>query len=61
MNGEEKLKAFRKEMEARGYDAYVIPHGDQHDVRRYLTNRTNTLPKLTRELNSSQALREVME
>lgn len=31
MNGEEKLQILRKLMEERGYDAYVIPHGDQHD------------------------------
>ena len=32
MKGEEKLQALRKEMQARKYDAYIIPHGDQHDV-----------------------------
>ena len=31
MNGEEKLKNFRKIMAERGYDAYIIPHGDQHN------------------------------
>jgi hypothetical protein len=33
MNGEEKLKNLRKLMEERKYDAYIIPHGDQHDVK----------------------------
>ena len=33
MNGEEKLKNFRKIMEERKYDAYIIPHGDQHNVK----------------------------
>lgn len=32
MNGEEKLKGIRDEMSKRNYDAYIIPHGDQHDV-----------------------------
>ena len=32
MKGEEKLQALRKEMQSRKYDAYIIPHGDQHDV-----------------------------
>ena len=31
MNGEEKLKKFREIMAERKYDAYIIPHGDQHD------------------------------
>ena len=31
MNGEEKLSIMRKLMRERGYDAYIIPHGDQHD------------------------------
>ena len=37
MKGEEKLQALRKEMQARKYDAYIIPHGDQHDVIILLT------------------------
>ena len=37
MKGEEKLQALRKEMQARKYDAYIIPHGDQHDVNLLLT------------------------
>ena len=32
MKGDEKLQALRKEMQSRKYDAYIIPHGDQHDV-----------------------------
>ena len=31
MNGEEKLSFMRKLMKERGYDIYIIPHGDQHD------------------------------
>ena len=30
MNGEEKLHIMRTLMKERGYDAYIIPHGDQH-------------------------------
>lgn len=32
MNGEEKLKAMRNEMKKLDYDAYIIPHDDQHNV-----------------------------
>ena len=32
MDGEGKLKALREEMAKRGYDAYIIPHEEQHDV-----------------------------
>ena len=31
MNGEEKLYIMRMLMKERGYDAYIIPHGDQHN------------------------------
>ena len=31
MTGPEKLSKMRSLMESRGYDAYIIPHGDQHD------------------------------
>ena len=31
MNGEEKLYIMRILMKERGYDAYIIPHGDQHN------------------------------
>jgi Xaa-Pro aminopeptidase len=31
MKGEEKLLTLRKIMKERGYDVYIIPHGDQHD------------------------------
>jgi Xaa-Pro aminopeptidase len=31
MKGEEKLYIMRILMKERGYDAYIIPHGDQHD------------------------------
>lgn len=33
LTGEEKLKALREEMVKNNYDAYIIPHGDEHDVR----------------------------
>ena len=31
MNGEDKLYIMRTLMKERGYDAYIIPHGDQHN------------------------------
>ena len=31
MEGKEKLHVMRVLMKERGYDAYIIPHGDQHD------------------------------
>ena len=31
MSGEDKLHIMRILMKERGYDAYIIPHGDQHD------------------------------
>jgi Xaa-Pro aminopeptidase len=31
MNGEEKLFLMRKLMKEKGFDVYIIPHGDQHD------------------------------
>ena len=31
MNGKDKLYIMRTLMKERGYDAYIIPHGDQHD------------------------------
>ena len=31
MNGKEKLHIMRIIMKERGYDAYIIPHGDQHN------------------------------
>ena len=31
MNGEDKLHIMRTLMKERGYDAYIIPHGDQHN------------------------------
>ena len=31
MDGEDKLNKMRTLMKERGYDAYIIPHGDQHD------------------------------
>ena len=31
MSGEEKLYIMRTLMKERGYDAYIIPHGDQHN------------------------------
>ena len=31
LTGPEKLSKMRSLMESRGYDAYIIPHGDQHD------------------------------
>ena len=31
MKGEDKLKALRELMKQKGYDAYIIPHGDQHN------------------------------
>ena len=54
MKGEEKLQALRKEMQSRKYDAYIIPHGDQHDVLFIITfysfyYRTNTLQRRTKE------------
>ena len=32
MKGEDKLKALRDLMAQKGYDAYIIPHSDEHDV-----------------------------
>ena len=50
MNGEEKLKNLRKIMEERKYDPYIIPHGDQHNVKiNKIKNRMNTLQKEMRE------------
>ena len=31
MSGEDKLYVMRILMKERGYDAYIIPHGDQHN------------------------------
>ena len=31
LSGEEKLSIIRELMKERGYDAYIIPHGDQHN------------------------------
>ena len=31
MKGDDKLKALRELMKQKGYDAYIIPHGDQHN------------------------------
>ena len=31
MEGKDKLHVMRVLMKERGYDAYIIPHGDQHD------------------------------
>ena len=41
MKGEEKLEKLRKLMEERKYDAYIIPHGDQYDVKIIKINLIN--------------------
>ena len=33
LTGEEKLKKLREAMTSRGYDAYIILHSDEHDVK----------------------------